>query len=202
MWSHAYDYSLGPLPPMSFPHNEPQLPCFPRRQDPQLGLPQILMEILLCPGTQCTWNPVCAFQEWSLHFLHSREAPMLKPCWLSTLKCSRDSSQCQTPGLGNLTRSSELSLLWKSLCDIVIFQSVAHLPGGYGIPYIAKAPLLTSQCGLFFVFGCRVSFLAVFSSILLTVIQQLVVILLCSWEQVSSSPSTLPSSLNLLQRVI
>ena len=36
---------------------------------------------------------------------------------------------------------------------------MGHPPCGYGIAYIVKAPLLPSQCGFFFVFGYRISFL-------------------------------------------
>ena len=35
-------------------------------QDLQEGLIQILMESLLCPGTQCTRNPVHPLQQWGL----------------------------------------------------------------------------------------------------------------------------------------
>ena len=56
--------------------------------------------------------------------------------------------------------------------------------------------LIVASCGFFFVFGCRISSL-------LVVVQQLVVILvflesslLFLWEEVSSSPSTLPYCLS------
>ena len=45
-------------------------------------LTQILMESLLCPGTQGTWNPVCTLQEWSLCFCQSCGAPGHMPCSL------------------------------------------------------------------------------------------------------------------------
>ena len=40
----------------------------------------------------------------------------------------------------------------------LVFQSVGHLPGGCGIAYMSKGPLLLSQHGVFFVFGCRIFF--------------------------------------------
>ena len=49
-------------------------------------------------------------------------------------KCSGGYSfQCQTPRLGSLMGSSELSLLWENLCDIIIFQFVSHPLSGYGV---------------------------------------------------------------------
>ena len=63
-----------------------------------------------------------------------------------------DSSQCKTHRMGNLMWGSELSLLWVSLCNIVISQTVGHPPSWYGIVYIMNPPLLPSQCGFFLVF--------------------------------------------------
>ena len=45
-------------------------------------------------------------------------------------------------------------------------------------------------------FGCRISFFGIYQSTLLTVVQQLVVILVFSWEEMSSSPSIPPSCLS------
>lgn len=122
---------------MLCPHKEPQLPPaflgFPPRPTgrsdpgspgvPALPWDPVHMESHLCPPrveslfppvlwSSCTHIPTLAFNA----------------------KCSGGSfSQCQAPRLGNLMCSSELSLLWESLYDIVIFQSVCHLPGRYGI---------------------------------------------------------------------
>ena len=54
-----------------------------RLQELQLGLIHVPMEPLLCPGTPCTWNLVCAFQEWVLQFSQSHGAPVHKPLWTS-----------------------------------------------------------------------------------------------------------------------
>ena len=52
-------------------------------------------------------------------------------------KCTGGSlSQCQIPICGDLTWSSELSLLEVSLCDTVTFQSVSRPHGRYGVAYI------------------------------------------------------------------
>ena len=109
-------------------------------------------------------------------------------------KCSGGSSSlCQIPRLGSQTWGSELSLLWENLCDTIIFQFVGHPPSRYGIWLYHKYALLLSCCGFFFVFGHRISFFGRFQSFLLMVVQQIVVVLVFSWEEVSSSPSTLSS---------
>ena len=64
-----------------------------------------------------------------------------------------------------------------------------------GFDYIMKVPLLLSCCDFFFAFGYRLSFL-VGLGLFSVVVQQLVVILVFSWEEVSSSPSTPPSCLD------
>ena len=155
--AQANDYSLGPPSPMSCPHSEPQPPpAFSR--DPlrsQVGPNWILW------SPPFPWDPVpmklC---------VHPPRVEFLFPgvLWSScgqellafttrcsgqdplafTTKCSgHSSSQCQTPKVGNLMWGSELPLLWESLCDIVIFQSVGPPPGRSGNAYI-----LTTPCGL------------------------------------------------------
>ena len=72
---------------------------------------------------------------------------------------------------------------------------MGHPSRVYGIGYIMNVPLLSSCFGLFFlsldveyIFGRLESFLSMF-------LQQLVVILVFSWKELSSSTSTLPSCL-------
>ena len=87
-------------------------PCFPRRSCSQGPI-----EPLLCPGTQCTRNPMSAFQEWGFCF----------PSPMELLRTSPTGLQCQMPwGLllpipiprrEDLTWGSELSLPQVSLCD-------------------------------------------------------------------------------------
>ena len=62
-----------------------------------------------------------------------------------------------------------------------------------GFDFIVIAPLLPSQCGFSFVFGCRVSFLVSSSVFLSMIVQQLVVIQVLLHEGVRARPSTLPS---------
>ena len=64
-----------------------------------------------------------------------------------------------------------------------------------GFDYIMSVPLLPSCCDFFFVFGRRISLFGRFQSFSLMVVQQLVVFLVFSWEEVSSRSSTLPSYL-------
>ena len=71
----------------SFRHHEPQSPSVfpgdPPEQAPHAHLTQMPVESLLCPGTQGTGKPECAFQEWRLCFPQSPGAPVHEPCWLS-----------------------------------------------------------------------------------------------------------------------
>ena len=143
----ANTYYLEPLPSVFCPLSEPQQPpAFPGdppspadRSDPDsYGVPAL------------PWDP-----EHLKPCVHPLRMEYLFPTvlWSScaqallafNAKCSGgSSSQYQTPSLGNLMWGSELSLLWRSLCDTVIFQSVGHLIGGYGIAYISKVPFLPS----------------------------------------------------------
>ena len=59
--------------------------------------------------------------------------------------------------------------------------------------FIMIVPFLTFFCGFFFVFGGEVHFLVGSSILLLMAVQQLVVILVLSQEEMNASPSTLPS---------
>ena len=62
-----------------------------------------------------------------------------------------------------------------------------------GFDFIVIVPLLPSPCGFSFVFECGVSILVSSSVFLSMIVQQLVVILVLSQEEVSAHPSTLPS---------
>ena len=94
---------------------------------------------------------------------------------------------CRTPQLGNLTWGSELSLLWKNLCNIIILQFVGHPPGGMWLDYIVSSLLQPSLLWfLLYVFSYGRSFLVGSSLFLLMVVLQIAMILVCSWEEVSS----------------
>ena len=86
----------------------------------------------------------------------------ISPSPLELLHISPTGFQCQMlqelflpmtgPQAGIPDIEFRTSILWDSLCGIVIFQSVDHLSGRYKIAYLVKVPLLLSQCG-FFVLG-------------------------------------------------
>ena len=116
-----------PQPPFTLPGYSPSPTG---RSDPDsYGVPALLldpvhMESCVHPPRMESVSPSC------------RHASLA-----SNAKCSGgSSSQYQMPRLGNLIWDSELSLLWDSLYDIVIFQFVSHRPSGYGIVYFKKSP--------------------------------------------------------------
>ena len=109
-------------------------------------------------------------------------------------KCSGGSlSCCQNPQPWSLTGDMELPLLCESLCDTVIFQFVSHPHSGYWIISGRRPSYLVVEAS-FFIFGCQVSLLEGSSPFLSRVVQQLVVILVFSCEEVCPPPS-LPSCL-------
>lgn len=81
----AHDqYSLGPLPPVS-PQWATADPCFSRSKvDLQVGLARMFTESLFCPGSQCTWNLVCALPRIESLFHQSYGATALKPYCLQS----------------------------------------------------------------------------------------------------------------------
>ena len=77
---------------------------------------------------------------------------------------------------------SELTLLWENLCDIIILQVVGHPPSGYGIWFYCKsAPptFLNVVWFLLYVFSCR------FQTFSTVAILQIVVLMVCLWEELS-----------------
>ena len=85
--------------------------------------------------------------------------------------------------------SGRTSAIW------LLFSSfgVSH-PAGVRLDFIMIVSFMSSHCGLYFVFGCKISFLIGSSLLLLMVVQHSVVILLVFffWEEMSQCPSTLP----------
>ena len=145
-----------PLPPEPFPPTSHSHTRFSQEtlQEPQAGLTQILVESLLCPGTQCTRNPVCTFQEWSLCVPQSSGAPTdPQPQMLGGLLPPVPDPQAWAPdkGLRTLTPVGE-PLRYSAFL-------VCGLPTRltWGCLYHRMA-LLLSQCGLLFVFWSRTSF--------------------------------------------
>ena len=77
---------------------------------------------------------------------------------------------------------SELTLLWENLCDIIILQVVGHPPSEYGIWFYCKSAsptFLSVVLFLLYVFSCR------FQTFSTMAILQIVVLLVCLWEEVS-----------------
>ena len=113
-------------------HSWPRLPRTPA-WEPKVGLAHVSMKSLLCPGSQCMWNLVCTLQEWSLLFPPVLWSTYSQARLVFKAKCSGGSfSWFQTPRLGSLMWGSELSLLWDSLCDMIIFQFAGHPPTRFG----------------------------------------------------------------------
>ena len=81
----------------------------------------------------CVQNFVCALQDWSLF------PPVLWKSYNQILlilkgRLPGDSqSLCQIPRLGRLMWGSEPSQQCENFFGIIVFQSVGHLPGEYGI---------------------------------------------------------------------
>ena len=99
-------------------------------------------------------------------------------------KCSEGfSSLCQNPKLGILTWDSELNPVGE-LLYIIILQFWVTDPCVMRFDYIGIVPLLPSHCGFFIVFGCRISCLL--GSSLFNDGCRALVVLLCSWGEVSS----------------
>ena len=122
-----------PSPTMSHSH-----PLFSQEilQELQSGLTQIPMESLLCPGTQCTWKPLWAFHEWSLHFPQSFRIPAHKSHWPSipnALGAPPPNARSSDVGTWREARNSH-SHRWVSV--IHYFQSVGCLPSRYWVAYI------------------------------------------------------------------
>ena len=144
-------------------------------------------------GSQGTWD-LCALWEWHLFppVLWSSPAGLQSQMLWGLIPLMPDPPAWGAwHGLG--THS------WENLCDPVIFQFLGHpsmwssIHPGTGFDYIMSASLLQSCCGLFFVFGSWTSLLVGSGSGLLMVVQYSVVILVFSWEEVSSGPSVPPS---------
>ena len=132
---------------------------------------------------------VCALQEWSFCFPQSCGAPAFKPCWPSKAKYSgAPPSDAGPSGWGawrGANNSSVAELLWYNYLPVFSSLWVNHL-GGMGFDYIVSVPLLPSRSGFFFM-SLAVEFLfGRFQSSLLMVVQQLVVILVCSWEELNT----------------
>ena len=151
----------------------------------------------LSPGSWCTQDLVCSLQEWSFCFPKSCGVPAIKPHWsLKPDTLGAPPPDATPPGCRAWCGAQNFHccgvtstiLLFSSLC-------IAHLVG-MGLDFITIVPLLPSHCGFFCVFGCRIIFLVgsivflLWFAVLCS--QQLVVILVLLWEEVSWRPSLAP----------
>ena len=141
-WPPVEEFTLMIIP-KTFASNIPPpqratiMPFFSQEslQEPQSGLTQIPMESLLCPGTQCTWAPL-------------NSGVSVSPSSTALLSTSPADPQCQMlwglllPRIESQAWETDVGLrtftpVVEPLQYTVTFQSVSHLPGGYGVnpPY-------------------------------------------------------------------
>ena len=124
----------------------------------QAGLTQIPMQSLLCPGTQCTWKPVCTFQEWSLCFPKSCSALAHKPSWPSIPNALGSPPDARSPSMRTYRGAQNthshgwtsaiylLSSLWANQpASMGLFISHNHL--SY---HLSVASSLSSEVGYLF----------------------------------------------------
>lgn len=132
----------------------------------------------------------CAlFKEWSIYFSQFCWTPAVKPHWSSKAKCSWVAPLHLVPdprlrgGERRCSCGALSSLLWENLCDIIILQVVGHPPSEYGIWFYCKSapPTFLSVVWFFllYVFSYR------FQTFSTMAILQIVVLLVCLWEEVS-----------------
>ena len=97
--------------------------------------------------------------------------------------------QVGKPDVGLRTFTTVGGLLWYNWSPVC----ESPPPAVMGFDFIVIVPLLLSNCGVSFVFGCGVSFLVSSIVFLSTIVPQLVVMLVLSQEGVRECPSTPPS---------
>ena len=121
-------------------------------------LTHIFMESLLCPGTQWTWNSVCALQQWNLFFPQSCGCPAPKPHWPSMPNPPGSSPpSARRPSWWTWCRVWNSYSYKRASLNIGIFQSGSPTQWVSDCLYLEN-PL---PCDCFFFFGCRISFLVV-----------------------------------------
>ena len=148
--------------------------------------------MIISPGSWCTQDFVCALQECSLCFPKSCKILVIKSHWPSKSDFlgipnpyARSLGWEARHGTQNFHNSRRISLIFLyGLC-------VTH-PAEIGFDFIVTA-LPTISRGFFLVFGCGYLFLVGSNALLSMVVQQLVAILVLSWEEMSTHFSTLPS---------
>ena len=193
-------YTKGDLPSLLLPVSLPMLgPCWPTPPQETLtpaggfgsvsrGVATLFLWVLVC-----AWF-CCALQDWSLCFPQSCGSLVIKSRWPSR----SDSLGIPSPfiwspgweawrGVLNLHNSRRTSLVLQFLRFSSLW--VTH-QAGMGFNSVVIVALLLSCCGCCFVFECGVSFLVGSSVLLSMVVQQLLVTLVFSQEEMSAHPSS------------
>lgn len=123
--AHTHEYSLGLPPPVSLPLVSHRQPLYSQEtlQYMQVGLAQATMKSLLWPGSElyASSKSRVSVPPSSVELLH------LSPNGLPSQMLWRSSFWCQTSRLRRLKWCSENAILWKNLCDKIIFQFVSCL---------------------------------------------------------------------------
>ena len=85
------------------------------------------------PGFWCTWNLVCALQEWSFCFPQSWGIPAIKPLWSSKSNSLGAPPPFVRPSGWGAWRGAQNFHSYGRTSGIIIFQFVGHPPSRYGI---------------------------------------------------------------------
>ena len=129
--AHTDGYFLGPLPPVSCPHSEPQLTLLSQEtlQYPWVGLAQSLMGSLL-PLRPTARENLCAPSKSGVSVsLRPVELLHLSPTGLKRQMLWELLFLVPNPLLENLMWGLVSSLLWDSLCDIFSSLCITYLMG-------------------------------------------------------------------------
>ena len=121
--------------------------------------------LLFSSESWCIQDFVCALQDWSLCFPQSCGSLVIKSQWLSRSDFQGFPVPLSDPQLGSLTWGLEPLQQWANFFCTIVLQSVGYPPTGMRLDFIVIVPLLPSQCGFFFVFGCGVSFFGGFQNL-------------------------------------
>ena len=159
--TNASEYSLWPLPPLSFFPQKPQLTPASKEDPPR---PEGRSSSGSCGVTAFPWVPVhvklcvCPSRVESL-FLSFLWRSCTQAHWFSKLNAlGAPLSDARPSGWGAL-HGAQNSHFYRRTSVIQLFSSVWVIhPGGMGFDFIMMVPFLLSH-GFLFVFGCKIYFL-------------------------------------------
>ena len=194
--AHANECSMKSLPPVSLFPSEPQLiPASPGDHPRPTGMSaQAPMESLLCPKTQYMWN-LCVLSKSGVcssspvELLHASLADLQGQMLLNLLVSMLDSPGCRSwhEAQTLIPVGEPLQYNYFSVCRSPIWRVWdLIISWKHACYYLVVASSLSLNVE--YLFGRLQFFLSV-------VVQQLVVILVFSWEDMCLSPTTLPSCL-------